>query len=245
MCRSIARGCDARRCDREQGGGGEPGSRSLSGAPARGDRGGAGGARAARATVVDLRFGITKPRQYTLAEVGNQFGISRERVRQIERTALRNSAAAKAARNSSRTTTSRPLSVFDLTARPASCGAGFSSALSAVMLRLAPAGSPAFCRSIASVAAGLAPICFGSRWRAAVEHGRGGHAQGQPPSVAVPEPRPRPTSPISPGRAVVPRRDRPCGRRGVDRRKLNRIGRKPAASVGLPQLDVYSDLEMI
>jgi RNA polymerase primary sigma factor len=39
--------------------------------------------------VVDLRFGITKPRQYTLAEVGNQLGISRERVRQIERTALR------------------------------------------------------------------------------------------------------------------------------------------------------------
>jgi RNA polymerase primary sigma factor len=39
--------------------------------------------------VVDLRFGLTKPRQYTLAEVGNQLGISRERVRQIERTALR------------------------------------------------------------------------------------------------------------------------------------------------------------
>ena len=39
--------------------------------------------------VVDLRFGITKPRQYTLAEVGSQFGITRERVRQIERTALR------------------------------------------------------------------------------------------------------------------------------------------------------------
>ena len=39
--------------------------------------------------VVDLRFGITKPRQYTLAEVGSQLGISRERVRQIERTALK------------------------------------------------------------------------------------------------------------------------------------------------------------
>ena len=39
--------------------------------------------------VVDLRFGLTKPRQYTLAEVGSQLGISRERVRQIERTALR------------------------------------------------------------------------------------------------------------------------------------------------------------
>ena len=39
--------------------------------------------------VVDLRFGITKPRQFTLAEVGAQLGISRERVRQIERTALR------------------------------------------------------------------------------------------------------------------------------------------------------------
>jgi RNA polymerase primary sigma factor len=39
--------------------------------------------------VVDLRFGITKPRQYTLAEVGQQLGISRERVRQIERTALK------------------------------------------------------------------------------------------------------------------------------------------------------------
>src|SRR3954449_2736309 len=39
--------------------------------------------------VVDLRFGITKPRQHTLAEVGHELGISRERVRQIERTALR------------------------------------------------------------------------------------------------------------------------------------------------------------
>ena len=39
--------------------------------------------------VLDLRFGLTKPRQHTLAEVGSQLGISRERVRQIERTALR------------------------------------------------------------------------------------------------------------------------------------------------------------
>jgi RNA polymerase primary sigma factor len=39
--------------------------------------------------VVDLRFGLTKPKQHTLAEVGSQLGISRERVRQIERTALR------------------------------------------------------------------------------------------------------------------------------------------------------------
>jgi RNA polymerase primary sigma factor len=39
--------------------------------------------------VLDLRFGLTRPQQHTLAEVGHQLGISRERVRQIERTALR------------------------------------------------------------------------------------------------------------------------------------------------------------
>lgn len=39
--------------------------------------------------VLDMRFGLSKSRQHTLAEVGGELGISRERVRQIERTALR------------------------------------------------------------------------------------------------------------------------------------------------------------
>ena len=39
--------------------------------------------------VVCLRFGIGEPRDYTLKELGEKFFISRERVRQIEATALR------------------------------------------------------------------------------------------------------------------------------------------------------------
>jgi RNA polymerase primary sigma factor len=38
--------------------------------------------------ILRLRFGIGEPRSYTLEEVGKRFGISRERVRQIEQRAL-------------------------------------------------------------------------------------------------------------------------------------------------------------
>jgi RNA polymerase primary sigma factor len=39
--------------------------------------------------ILRLRFGIGEPTSYTLGEVGKRFGISRERVRQIEQKALR------------------------------------------------------------------------------------------------------------------------------------------------------------
>lgn len=39
--------------------------------------------------ILRLRFGIGEPTSYTLREVGQRFGISRERVRQIERKALK------------------------------------------------------------------------------------------------------------------------------------------------------------
>jgi RNA polymerase primary sigma factor len=39
--------------------------------------------------VVRMRFGIGKSADYTLAEVGQQFSVSRERIRQIEAKALR------------------------------------------------------------------------------------------------------------------------------------------------------------
>jgi len=36
-----------------------------------------------------MRFGLDDGRRYTLDEVGQQFGVTRERVRQIENKALR------------------------------------------------------------------------------------------------------------------------------------------------------------
>jgi len=41
------------------------------------------------AEILRMRFGIDQSREYTLAELGFQFGISRERIRQIENAALR------------------------------------------------------------------------------------------------------------------------------------------------------------
>ncbi|KIL96953.1 RNA polymerase sigma factor RpoD [Paramagnetospirillum magnetotacticum MS-1] len=41
------------------------------------------------ATVIRLRFGIGCEREYTLEEIGQQFGVTRERIRQIEAKALR------------------------------------------------------------------------------------------------------------------------------------------------------------
>jgi RNA polymerase primary sigma factor len=41
------------------------------------------------ATVIRLRFGIGCEREYTLEEVGQQFGVTRERIRQIEAKAIR------------------------------------------------------------------------------------------------------------------------------------------------------------
>lgn len=39
-------------------------------------------------TIISLRFGIDQPRAYTLEEIGREFGLSRERIRQIEVLAL-------------------------------------------------------------------------------------------------------------------------------------------------------------
>jgi RNA polymerase primary sigma factor len=41
------------------------------------------------AKILRMRFGIDEKREYTLEEIGRQFGISRERIRQIENAALR------------------------------------------------------------------------------------------------------------------------------------------------------------
>ncbi|NLM21007.1 MAG: sigma-70 family RNA polymerase sigma factor, partial [Peptococcaceae bacterium] len=39
--------------------------------------------------VLELRFGLYQGRRHTLEEVGNYFGVTRERIRQIESKALR------------------------------------------------------------------------------------------------------------------------------------------------------------
>jgi RNA polymerase primary sigma factor len=41
------------------------------------------------ARIIRLRFGLTNGRSYTLEEVGQKFGLTRERIRQIEGKALR------------------------------------------------------------------------------------------------------------------------------------------------------------
>jgi RNA polymerase primary sigma factor len=38
--------------------------------------------------VIELRFGLRDGRSRTLEEIGNEFGVSRERIRQIEREAF-------------------------------------------------------------------------------------------------------------------------------------------------------------
>jgi RNA polymerase primary sigma factor len=47
------------------------------------------------AKILRMRFGIDEKREYTLEEIGHQFGISRERIRQLENAALRKLKAAK------------------------------------------------------------------------------------------------------------------------------------------------------
>ncbi|MBW2057116.1 MAG: sigma-70 family RNA polymerase sigma factor [Deltaproteobacteria bacterium] len=47
------------------------------------------------AKILRMRFGIDEKREYTLEEIGRQFGISRERIRQIENAALRKLKEAK------------------------------------------------------------------------------------------------------------------------------------------------------
>jgi len=39
--------------------------------------------------VIRLRFGVGEKRDYTLEEMGEKFSVTRERIRQIEATALR------------------------------------------------------------------------------------------------------------------------------------------------------------
>jgi RNA polymerase primary sigma factor len=41
------------------------------------------------ACILRLRFGLQNGRSYTLEQVGRKFGLTRERIRQIERLALR------------------------------------------------------------------------------------------------------------------------------------------------------------
>jgi len=47
------------------------------------------------AKILRMRFGIDEKREYTLEEIGHQFGISRERIRQLENAALRKLKEAK------------------------------------------------------------------------------------------------------------------------------------------------------
>jgi RNA polymerase primary sigma factor len=39
--------------------------------------------------VIEMRYGLTGKRPYTLEEVGQAFGVTRERIRQIENNTLR------------------------------------------------------------------------------------------------------------------------------------------------------------
>ncbi len=57
--------------------------------PARDDDAGAGVAHAARGARARMRFGIGMNTDHTLEEVGQQFSVTRERIRQIEAKALR------------------------------------------------------------------------------------------------------------------------------------------------------------
>jgi RNA polymerase primary sigma factor len=41
------------------------------------------------ARILQMRFGLNDGRSYTLEEVGQKFGLTRERIRQIEATGLR------------------------------------------------------------------------------------------------------------------------------------------------------------
>jgi RNA polymerase primary sigma factor len=41
------------------------------------------------AQIIRLRFGLSGSEAYTLEEIGQQFGVSRERIRQLEARALR------------------------------------------------------------------------------------------------------------------------------------------------------------
>ena len=41
------------------------------------------------ARILRLRFGMQDGRSYTLEEIGQKFGLTRERIRQLERRALR------------------------------------------------------------------------------------------------------------------------------------------------------------
>ena len=44
--------------------------------------------------VIVMRFGLMDGRRYTLAEIGNAFGVTRERVRQLEARAMKKLRAA-------------------------------------------------------------------------------------------------------------------------------------------------------
>jgi RNA polymerase primary sigma factor len=49
--------------------------------------------------ILRLRFGIGTDREYTLEEIGERFSVTRERIRQIEATALRKLGRVASGRN--------------------------------------------------------------------------------------------------------------------------------------------------